>query len=248
MIFEGEFLYNWRIKGKEYNLSGTLIYEGEYSLNQKYNGKGFDKNGNIIYEIVNGKGNYKEFFENGNLKYDITYLNNSREATGKEYNVRGKLIFEGEFLYLKKWNGKGYDTNNNIIYELKDGKGFVQEFNENGRIEYECEYLNGERNGRGKKYINGVLMYEGEFLNGKICGKGREFNFNDKVASRIGRVLYEGGFINGIRSGKGKEYKEDGELIFEGEILNEKRWNGKGKEYEEYENPENDEENEDNLD
>ena len=63
MIFEGEFLYNWRIKGKEYNLSGTLIYEGEYSLNQKYNGKGFDKNGNIIYEIVNGKGNYKEFFE-----------------------------------------------------------------------------------------------------------------------------------------------------------------------------------------
>ena len=33
------------------------------------------------------------------------------------------------------------------------------------------------------------------------------------------------------RNGKGKEYNKYGELIFEGEYLNGKRWNGKGKEY-----------------
>jgi len=33
---------------------------------------------------------------------------------------------------------------------------------------FEGEYLNGERNGKGKEYHdNGELFFEGEFLNGK---------------------------------------------------------------------------------
>ena len=32
-----------------------------------------------------------------------------------------KLIFEGEYLDGKKWNGKCYNINN-LIYELKDEK------------------------------------------------------------------------------------------------------------------------------
>ena len=31
-------------------------------------------------------------------------------------------MFEGEYLNDKKWDGKGYDLKNNIIYELKKGK------------------------------------------------------------------------------------------------------------------------------
>ena len=31
----------------------------------------------------------------------------------------------------------------------------------------------------------------------------------------------------GKRNGKGKEYNDNGDLIFEGEYLNGKRWNGK---------------------
>ena len=37
--------------------------------------------------------------------------------------------------------------------------------------------------------------------------------------------------MNGKRNGKGKEYNNNGELEFEGEYLNGKRWNGKGKKY-----------------
>ena len=39
---------------------------------------------------------------------------------------------------------------------------------------FEGEYLNGDRNGKGKEYYdNGKLKFEGEYLNGKIWnGKG----------------------------------------------------------------------------
>ena len=37
---------------------------------------------------------------------------------GKHY-INERLEFEGEYLLNKKYNGKGYDENGNIIYELK---------------------------------------------------------------------------------------------------------------------------------
>ena len=46
--------------------------------------------------------------------------------------------------------------------------------------------------------------------------------------------------INGEKNGKGKEYNIEGDIVFDGEYLNEKKWNyyksknkrnGKGKEY-----------------
>ena len=56
------------------------------------------------------------------------YLNGKRNGKGKEYDYRnGKLKFEGEYLNGNKWNGNGYDNNNNIAYSLKDGKGLIKE-------------------------------------------------------------------------------------------------------------------------
>ena len=107
---------------------------------------------------------------------------------GKEY-VNGRLEYEGEYI-IKKYNGKGYDKNGNIIYELKNGTGKVKEYDDYGDLIFEGEYLNGLRNGKGKEYYdNGKLMFEGEYL-------------------------------NGLRNGKGKEYGYDGDLIFEGEYFN----------------------------
>ena len=36
-------------------------------------------------------------------------------------------MFEGEYLNGEKWNGNGYN-NDNIIYSLKNGKGFIKEY------------------------------------------------------------------------------------------------------------------------
>ena len=62
---------------------------------------------------------------------------------------------------------------------MKNRKGLVKEFNPyDGQLEYEGEFLNGKKNGKGKQYsYNGQLEYEGEFLNGKKNGNGKEYNF-----------------------------------------------------------------------
>ena len=63
---------------------------------------------------------------------------------GKFY-VKDKLEYEGTFLYNEKWNGKGYDENGNIIYELKNGNGKVKEYNNYGELIFEGVYINGKR-------------------------------------------------------------------------------------------------------
>ena len=88
------------------------------------------------------------------------------------YNI---LEFEGEYLYGIKWNGKIYDKTNNKFCELKNGKGYIKEYDYDGKLIYEGEYLNGERNGKGKEYFRGKLIFEGEYLNGKRNGKGKEY-------------------------------------------------------------------------
>ena len=45
-----------------------------------------------------------------------------------KYYINGQLEYEGEYLYERKWNGKGYDENGNIIYELINGNGKVKEY------------------------------------------------------------------------------------------------------------------------
>ena len=54
-------------------------------------------------------------------------------------------------------------------------------------------------------------------------GNGKEYDDN-------GNLIFEGDYVLKRRKGKGKEFK-DGKVIFEGEYLNDKRWNGKGKEF-----------------
>ena len=79
------------------------------------------------------------------------------------------MEYEGEYLYNRKYNGIGYDENGNIIYKLLNGNGNVKEYYDNdGKLLFEGEYLNGKRNGKGKEYdINGELLFEGEFINGE---------------------------------------------------------------------------------
>jgi len=107
------------------------------------------------------------------------------------------------------------------------------------KIIFEGEYLDGERNGKGKKYnYNGTLKFEGEY------------SYNEKIKDKEyieGKLEYEGDFLfaktyNGnwydensniiseTKNGNGKvrEYHENGKLKFEGEYLKGKYWKRKG--------------------
>ena len=64
--FEGIYLYNHKIKGKEF-IQEKLEYEGEYLFDRKWNGKGFNEKGDIIYELINGNGKVKEYDNRVNI-------------------------------------------------------------------------------------------------------------------------------------------------------------------------------------
>ena len=138
LLFEGEYLYDKRIKGKEY-INGRLEFEGEYLYNKKWNGKGFDENGNIIYELIKGTGTVKIYLK------DLLFLNLSNYYLEGDFN---QLIFEGKFLNGKK-NGKPKFCNSQLFeyYELiSDVETKKQNENKNeNKVEaiLECDDING---------------------------------------------------------------------------------------------------------
>ena len=56
------------------------------------------------------------------------------------------------------------------VYNNLNGTG--KEYNNDGKLLFEGEYLKGQRNGKGKEYdwYNGELIFEGEYLNGERKG------------------------------------------------------------------------------
>ena len=92
----------------------------------------------------------------------------------------------------------------------------------------ECEYNDGEKNGKIKdgkgvflEYKEFIfedaprnLEFEGKYLNGALNGRGKGYYDN-------GKLKYEGEYVNGKKwNVKVKEYNYDGKLIYEGEYLN----------------------------
>ena len=155
LIFEGEYLNNYKIRGKEYYKNGKLFFEGEYLFTKKWNGKIYDYNGNILFELKNGNGiiedskynNKITIFIGENLDDKIIWIENVKV---KEYDYNGRLLFEGEYLLGGKWKGK-------IKKYYKD------------ELIFEGEYLDGEIwNGKGKEVDSrGNIIFEGEYINGE---------------------------------------------------------------------------------
>ena len=63
-----------------------------------------------------------------NMIFEGEYLNGLRNGKGKEYDYNGKIVFEGEYLNGKRWNGKGYNKEGKIDFEIKEGNGKGKEY------------------------------------------------------------------------------------------------------------------------
>ena len=169
-----------------------LLFEGEY-LNGRRHGKG-------KYYVINKKFQSELLFE-GEYLYDFP-------RKGKFY-VNGILEYEGDFLFNRKWKGKGFDKNGNVIYILNNGNCNVKEYSF-GNLIFESEYINGMRNGKGKEYEHNNLEFEGEYLNNKKWNG--KFNIN---LDKDGNKIFEGEYLNGkLWNGKGYE-KDNNNLLFE---------------------------------
>ena len=94
----------------------------------------------------------------------------------------------------------------------KNGTG-IEYSKDTNKIIFEGNYLNGERNGKGKEYYeNGNIKFKGEYS-------------NDYLINGFGYDIYKNQilFLNG---GKGKEYFANGKIKFEGEYFKGRKWHG----------------------
>ena len=133
--FEGEYLNGRRNgKGKEYLMDGQLYFEGEYLKDYKLFGIQYDTKNNILYNSNKMDRIVKEYNFHNKIIFEGEHKDGKRNGKGKEFYYDGKLKFEGKYLNGKMWEGKGYDKSNNIIYELKDGKGLIKEYFLNDKL------------------------------------------------------------------------------------------------------------------
>ena len=75
-----------------------------------------------------------------------------------------------EYLNGKKWNGNLINKKSKEKFEIKEGKGYIKEYDYDGILEFEGEYLNGEKwNGKGKvtNMNHKDSDYEYVYLNGQ---------------------------------------------------------------------------------
>ena len=85
-------------------------------------------------------------------------MNNFRKK-GKE-DVNGRLEYEGNYFFNKKYDGKVYNKNGKILYELNNGKGYVKEYNHQGNLIFKGEYLNGKKMEKTNYiFLNLLLVY-----------------------------------------------------------------------------------------
>ena len=200
--FEGEYKDGKRNgEGKEFYKNKKIKFEGEYLDGKRWKGKGYNPDGNLEFEMENGLGYIKEYFSDGKVKLEAKYVNGVKHGLVKEYNI----LYLDSF-HIDYENYTKYYSNNAYYY-----------------LEFEGEYENGKRNGRGKEYsFSNKVIFEGEYLNGKRKS-GKEY---------IGETLeFEGKYLNGKKlTGKISEFYNDYDrkLKFKGDHLNGKKWNGIG--------------------
>ena len=112
------------------------------------------------------------------------YIISKNERTEEYYDNSKKFKFREPTKFINK-NGQGveYDEEGNLVFEgqylegKRSGKG--KQYNKLERVIFDGEFLYGEKL-KWKEYTDkGVLVYEGEYLNDKRK-KGREYNEKGK--------------------------------------------------------------------
>ena len=131
-----------------------------------------------------------------------------------------------------------YDEKKTIpFYEgyLKEGllQGSGKQYDTDGTLVYDGEFLDGKRSGTGDEYVDGELVYRGEFASGVYEGKGEQYQNGQLIRSGTysngkldgsdcslyysnGRLAYRGAFTAGEQTGEGIAYDESGVQSYSG--------------------------------
>ena len=251
IIFEGEYDNGQKKEGKEYylitkkeekNIINILKYEGNYQ-NGKYNdGKFYNIENNSTYEAKSGSGFIKEFYDNGCLAFEGELKNGKKDGKWKIYDITGSLIYDGKLINgIKNGKGKEYDENRNLIFEgtFKNGKkmkiDIINRYNELGELVYkkddEEENILSVKDYRNHIMIKpGIWILEKEEKKIEKPKKLSSLNNSSELSKKRNKIIFKKIKFeeeeNDGKNGMVKEYDINNNLIFEGEYLNGKRYNG----------------------
>ena len=145
------------------------------------------------------------------LQKIFSLISEKKKLTMINYNRKYQVKFGINIEYYKEKIGK---------YRIgeKNGNGIEYILNTNIKI-FEGKYSNGLKNGKGKEFdYDGKVIFEGEYLNGqKISGTGYDNKGNKILVLKKngkgteyydnGKIQFEGEYINGRRyAGIGYDY------------------------------------------
>ena len=82
------------------------------------------------------------------MAFEGEYIDGEKNGIWKEYFKNNDNVkFEGEYLKGKKWNGKGQ------TFEIINGKGNLQDYNDDDELLFKGEYLNGEKKWKRRRIL-----------------------------------------------------------------------------------------------
>ena len=141
---------------------------------------------------------------------------NSEHLLNLKTSVKSQYILKKILLFLDEKRKLNLLRYNKFYHKLMG-------ININNYLDLSSKIIIGGINGYVKEYKsnNLKLIFEGYYMNGKRNGRGIEYNDD---------ITFEGEFLNGIKNWKGVEYNPKS-ILFYGEYLNGKKWNGIAKEY-----------------
>ena len=124
------------------------------------------------------------------MKEVFSYLDEAQKLKIAKYSNNLQNNLDRCITHYKLFSGK---------YLLFNQNGKVEEYDHDGDLLFEGEYLNGKRHGKGKEYSYGDLLFEGEYKNGKRNGLGKQYNKNSS------NLMFDGFYFDN-RKLFGKQY------------------------------------------
>lgn len=251
---QGVLVYNGSIKknlfeyGCLYDFNGNLKYKGTFKSYDTDNQDHvnfqiwFDQGYHVFNNLMIHKGKFMKNLQqdsNGIISYWDKFLHYVGETSNGMKHGDGKIYYP---IYCNgdiRCNKGSLEEQNCFLRKLSKrrdqliGKLITKPFSLNSI--YQESYDS-------DKLVKGSLIYKGKFEKNYpkgehckiyhpiLCQANSEENYSEET-DQIGPLKYEGKLVHGLRQGQGKQYKSKGQILFDGEFANDKRFNGFGYEH-----------------
>ena len=167
------------------------------------------------------------YYESGPIHYKGEWLNGVPNGKGTMYNEDGSVELDGY------WENGEFVINQYHHYNYKEN--IMEVFYEDGSIFYRGGWSHGVPEGNGKYYMNnGKVLWKGEWHNGLFKVKDNiyyEYITGLYLYKEDGHIIYRGQMnLQDEFEGKGIEFDENGNVMYDGDWKHDE-YDGIGKEY-----------------